>query len=215
MNDTSSKRTKRRGRPFSPLITRETALRAAIDIVDREGLEALSLQGVARALGVTAPSLYYHFRDKQDLLGLLARELLNEVGGTETAGQGWEERAIGLAVATRRVILAHPNAAPLMLIFFPRRIMLGAYERTLRDCPYAPEHHMTILEAMESLTYGGALFAAAAETRHVAAMPAFEAGHYPHLAKAMAVTPKDDEAVFIETLNVLFDGFRTRFGKRD
>lgn len=214
MSATNVKSPKRRGRPVTPLISREATIQAAIELVDTDGLEALSLQKVARALGVSAPSLYYHFKDKEELLRLIARELLREIGASEVPASEWEERAIGLSLATRRVILLHPNAAPLMLRFFPRSLMLGAYEQTLRQCPYPAEHHMVILEALEKLTYGTALFAAAAQTQRSNAMPAFKSSQYPKLGEAMELAPTDGEELFKETLRTLFDGFRARFGNR-
>jgi TetR/AcrR family tetracycline transcriptional repressor len=68
------------GRPLKPLITKDAAIAAAIELVDRDGLAALSVQAVARAMNVTAPSLYHHFKDKDELLQRVARALLLEVG---------------------------------------------------------------------------------------------------------------------------------------
>lgn len=210
---TSTKPRTKPGRPLKPLITKEAAIAAAIELVDREGLDGLSVQAVARVMKVTAPSLYYHFKDKDELLQLVARALLREVGEQSHAAADWEERAVELAVATRRVILRHCNAAPLMLRFFPRSLMLGAYETTLRDCPYPAQAHAAILESIEKLTYGSSLFAAAAEAHHSPAMPIFDAARYPLLADALAKAPGDEEALFVETIRLLFDGFRQRYGK--
>lgn len=209
------RRKKGPGRPLTPLITRETAIRASIDLLDREGLEALTVQAVARALTVQAPSLYYHFKNRDELLHMVTKTLLIEVGQAEKPGSTWEERVIDLAVATRRVILQHAHAGPLMLRFFPRALMLGAYERGLSDCPYAPRYQLAILDALEKLTYGTSLFDAAAKAHDHAAMPAFDAARYPLLADALAKSPVTDEALFIETLNVLLDGFSFRYGGRD
>ena len=201
----------RRGRPLKPLITKEAAIRAAIELTESEGMDALSVQGVARAMGVTAPSLYYHFKDKDELLQLVARALLREVGEEGGAAEGWKERAIALAIATRHVILRHPNCAPLMLRYFPRSVMLGAYETTLAECPYPSRHHAAILEALEKITYGASLFAAAAEAHHIPAMPAFDTHRFPNLAIALAEGP-EEEALFVETLELVFDGFEARYG---
>ena len=201
------------GRPLKVLITREAAVSAAIALLDAGGIDGLSVQAVARAMSVTAPSLYYHFKDKDELLQLVARTLLREIGEDLPAAAGWKEQAIALSIATRRVILRHPNAAPLLLRFFPRRLMLGAYEHTLEMCPYPAEHHAAVLEALEKLTYGSSFFAAAAEAHHVPAMPDFDAARYPRLAKALRVGPRE-EALFRETLELLFDGFEARYGKR-
>ncbi len=201
----------RAGRPLKPLITREAAVTAAMAVIDRDGLEALSVQSVARAMKVSAPSLYYHFKDKDELLQLVARELLRQIGKSTSPEASWEERMIGLSVATLRVILEHANAAPLMLRFFPRSLMLSAYENSLVDTPYPVEHQMVVVEAIEKLTYGTALFAAAAETYHLPAMPAFDADRYPRLAKALQAGPQDQLAMFEESLRALLDGFKARY----
>lgn len=208
-----AKRKKGPGRPLSPLITRETAIQVSIDLLDRKGLDALTVQAVARELGVQAPSLYYHFKNRDELLHMIAKTLLVEVGQGETPGASWEERVVELAVATRRVMLNHAHAGPMMLRFFPRELMLGAYERGLSDCPYPPEHHLAVLEALEKLTYGKSLFDAAAKAHDHAAMPPVDAARYPLLAAALAKTSVTDEALFVETLQVLLDGFRFRYGK--
>ena len=186
-------------------------MKVAIDLLDRDGINSLSVQAVARTMGVTAPSLYYHFKHKDELLQLVARTLLREVGQDAPAAAGWKARAIALSIATRRMILRHPNAAALMLRFFPRSLMLGAYERTLTDCPYPACHHVAILEALEKLTYGSSLFAATAKAHHLPAMPEFDTTKYPLLATALQQGERE-EALFVETLELLFDGFDARYG---
>ncbi len=212
MPATKQQRT-RAGRPLKPLITRQAAVAAAMGVIDRDGLEALSVQAVARAMKVSAPSLYYHFKDKDELLQLVALELLRQIGKSTSPDADWEDRMIGLSVGTLRVILQHANAAPLMLRFFPRSLMLSAYENSLVDTPYPLEHQMVVIEAIEKLTYGTALFAAAAETYHLPAMPAFDVERYPRLAEAIQAGPPDQLAVFEESLRALLDGFRARFGR--
>lgn len=205
-------RVPRAGRPATALITHRAAAEAALSMIDKNGLEALSLQSVARVLGVSAPSLYHHFRDKEELLTHVARLLLEYVGGEQLSWSvHWEERLIELSVATRRVMLRHPNAAPLALRFFPRQVMLPAYENSLADCPYPPEVQIVVSELTEKFTFGASLFAAAAETHHIPSMPSVDAAHFPFLARALAIAPTEEE-VFVESLHVLFDGMRARYG---
>lgn len=208
------RRVPRAGRPSSPLITREAAAEAALRLIDAKGLDALSLQAVAKELGVSAPSLYHHFRDKEELLAEVARSLLGEVGHEqEHWSTDWETRMVELSCATRRVALRHPNAAPLSLRFFPRRLMLPAYEAGLRDCPYPLSAHMIVHEVIEKFTYGSSLFAAAAETHHIPAMPEVDPAHFPRLAEALELAPSDEE-IFKQGLKVLLAGLRTQFGQK-
>lgn len=55
-----------------PPLQREAIVAAARDLIITGGLEALSLRRLAAQLGVTAPALYAHVRDKQDLLRSVA-----------------------------------------------------------------------------------------------------------------------------------------------
>ena len=55
-----------------PPLQRETIVAAARELIREAGLEALSLRRLAERLGVTAPALYAHVRDKTDLLRAVA-----------------------------------------------------------------------------------------------------------------------------------------------
>jgi len=74
--------------PGRPALTREIIVDAARQMVSTSGLAALSLRKLAAELGVTAPALYAHVRDKADLLKQLAdagfRELLGRYAEIDT-----------------------------------------------------------------------------------------------------------------------------------
>jgi AcrR family transcriptional regulator len=53
-------------------LTRELLVDRARAIVERDGVEAVTLRGLARDLGVTAPALYAYVADKHDLLAAVA-----------------------------------------------------------------------------------------------------------------------------------------------
>ncbi len=196
------------GRPSKSLISRESAASAALSVIDAQGLNKLSLELVARRLNVKAPSLYYHFKDKNELLAEVALILLKDIDPPKIDETDWEKTLVRLCKSARRSILRHPNAAPLLLQFFPRRILVGAYEFWISMCPYPPETHMAIIEGTEKLTYASALFAAAAKSYGVEPMPDFEIDQYPHLSKAVQANPYDDEEMFEEAVTAFLRGFR-------
>lgn len=201
-------------RPATALISRERAARAALGVIDVRGLGALSLEAVAKRLGVKAPSLYYHFNDKNALLAEVARLLLVDTpvpapADNETP-QDW---CVRIAVAARRSILQHPNAAALLLQFFPRHLLLGAYENSLNHYNVSPEQQLMALEGLEALTFGSALFAASSRTRGIDPMPDFDPERYPKLAMAVRRNPYDEEALFIETLRAFLRGLDLDNGK--
>lgn len=196
------------GRPSKSLISRDRAASAALSVIDTQGLDKLSLELVARRLGVKAPSLYYHFKDKNELLAEVALILLRDIDPPKIDENDWEKTLIRLCKSARRSILRHPNAAPLLLQFFPRRLLLGAYDFWISMCPYPPEAHMAIIEGTEKLTYASALFEAAARSYGIEPMPDFELEQFPHLTKAVQANPYDDEEMFEEAVTAFLRGFR-------
>lgn len=194
------------GRPARPLISRERAARAALGVIDVHGLDALSLEMVAQRMGVRAPSLYYHFKDKAELLSEIARLILLDVQIPDAAGLDWKQALLNLAVATRRSILQHPNAAQLLLQFFPRHLMLAAYDHWIAGCKLPADKHMVMIEGLEKITLGSALFEASCRSRSIEPMPQFDRAKLPHLADAIRANGLGDEALFIATLRAFFDG---------
>jgi AcrR family transcriptional regulator len=70
-------------------MNREQILDAALALVDREGIDALTVRRLASELGVGMMSLYYHVADKDALLEGVAERVLSDVeiptsGGTRT-----------------------------------------------------------------------------------------------------------------------------------
>ena len=67
----------KRGKP--PVLTEKQIVDAALTIIRQEGLDALSMRRLSRELGRSAMAPYWHVADKQELLDLVAREVLSEV----------------------------------------------------------------------------------------------------------------------------------------
>lgn len=197
-------------RPSKPLISRENAAEAALSAIDEHGLEALSLGLVAKKIGVRPPSLYHHFKDKSELLQEVARIMLVKMPAVRATGQSFEEQIIARCVATRQTLLKHPNAAPLILRYFPRHMLLAAYNRAASEEPYPTPIQMTVIDAVEKYTYGAALFEASARARGIDPMPPVDGEKYPSLAKAIEDNPFDDEQLFVESLRLFLVGVRER-----
>jgi TetR/AcrR family tetracycline transcriptional repressor len=60
-------------------ISQEAVVLAAIDILNREGIERLTMRALARALDVKAPALYWHIKNKQDLIDQIAEKMSEEM----------------------------------------------------------------------------------------------------------------------------------------
>jgi AcrR family transcriptional regulator len=93
-------------------ITRERLLSTALEIVDREGLDAVSMRRIGDALGIEAMSLYHYVANKAALLDGLVETVLAELGPTRKS-DSWESFLAARARRFRAVLLAHPNTLPL------------------------------------------------------------------------------------------------------
>jgi AcrR family transcriptional regulator len=85
---------------------------AAAEIADSEGLEAVTLSRVAKAIGVRPPSLYNHIDGRDGLMRLLAIESVSELAVAITGaavGRSREDALRAVAVAYRAYALDHPG----------------------------------------------------------------------------------------------------------
>ncbi|MFJ8001444.1 TetR/AcrR family transcriptional regulator [Streptomyces sp. NPDC096310] len=111
---------------------RQEILDAATRILEETGREdALSLRGVAREVGISAPSVYLHFKDKAELVSTALdaaysalAEVMSEAGETAAAaGAGPWERMRAIVTAYRRFAIDKPRRYRLMfsLEYEPKR----------------------------------------------------------------------------------------------
>lgn len=183
-------------------------------VIDEHGLEGFNLALVAKRLGVKAPSLYHHFKDTNEIPAQVARLVLLDVPTLEPKDETWQEMLIARCVETRRLLLRHPRAAVLILHFFPRHLLLSAYEKAAGEQPFADDVRMSVIEGSEKLTYGSALFEAAARVEGVVPMPTVDPAAYPELSRAISANPFDNEALFAETLQMYLAGVAQRVGSQ-
>ncbi len=100
--------------PERQALTRQRILEAALELLDAEGLEALSMRRLGAVLGVEAMSLYHHFSSKGALLDGIVALLLRQVPLPEIDSAPWDLAILQGFVDFRRVMLAHPSAVPLV-----------------------------------------------------------------------------------------------------
>lgn len=198
-------------RPSQPLIYKSAAVAAAIKIIDTEGLEALSVLRLAQELGVKAPSLYHHFADKSAILAAVSRAVIAQTVVPRKPGpERWPEWFVQLSVNSRKVILRHRNAAPLLLQYLPRQLLTKQYDdaaRYLEANGVPASLHVQILDGVETLTYGSAIAEAMGPPGiRKAIFPGVEADRYPALARAQAANPYTARQLFEESIRNFLRG---------
>lgn len=95
-----------------PGLTLERIVRAAVELADAEGLDAVTMRAVAERLGFTTMSLYRHVPGKAELVDLMHDEVLGETGGgaseEEEAGPPWRRELVEWAREALAVRRRHP-----------------------------------------------------------------------------------------------------------
>ncbi len=180
-------------RPKVPLISKRAALAAALDIIDTEGIDALSIRRLAERLGVNGASLYHHFHNKDEIVVGAAKLALEEVRVPQGHEEPWEVWLLRNARRLRAAFRDHPDLVPVML----RREPLGIGTSQL-DATFAmlEEEGVPIgaiapmMEALELYAIGSALHEAGAGTT------APDPKRAPHLVRADAQRALDSDEIF-------------------
>ena len=76
----------------------------ALALGDAEGLEELTIRRLAQELGVTPMALYWHFRNKEELLAGLAEQVWSEIDTDIDPTAGWAQQLRGLLESLVQVL---------------------------------------------------------------------------------------------------------------
>ena len=89
-------------------ISREAIVTAAVQLLDREGLAALSMRRLAEELGTGAATLYWHVGSKDGLLDLVLDHVIGEQKIPDPDPAHWREQLKEVARIQRAISLRHP-----------------------------------------------------------------------------------------------------------
>lgn len=200
-------------------LTRDQVVRAAVEMIDLEGLGGLTIRGLAARLGVTAPTLYWHVQDKRHLLDLVAEHVLAQVPDTARPladGESvWEWLAEHIRIR-RAVLLAHRDSVQVVAGNRPTADSLPQIEQTLRVLVGAgldPAEAVRVLTALGSYLLGDVLETQAAQDRVDGGPDGFDPAAFP-LVAAAAGGARDEDDRFEEGLGLMLDGLRARMASR-
>ncbi|WP_280425193.1 TetR/AcrR family transcriptional regulator C-terminal domain-containing protein [Nocardia carnea] len=122
------------GRRGSP-VTRAAVLGAAVEIVDRDGIDGLSMRRLAEAVGRDPMVIYRHLPNKAAVLDGVA-EVVFEALSVDAEAPDWVAEVRRVAREFRRVALAHPRVVPLLVtrpLATPLGLRPAAVVRPLED----------------------------------------------------------------------------------
>jgi AcrR family transcriptional regulator len=140
--------------------SREELVRAAIEIIDAHGLEAVSMRTLGRSLGVSTMGLYRYVQTKEELLALVPEHLLLTTAEAVLRSDSSATALRAVADGLRAVLESHPRAAPLFARPTPGPVMsrAGAHCTTLLQNEGArPEEAFEMVRAVVAQVVGEAL----------------------------------------------------------
>ena len=144
-----------------PGLSRDAILDAAIGLLDRDGLAALSMRKLGAALGVEAMSLYNHVPSKDSLLDGIHERILLSLDPPASA-RSWQAFVRHQANALHRALLAHPNAIPLFATrpaATPAAIeRLDRYLEVLLRAGFKPLDALSVIQLVAQLVVGHAMW---------------------------------------------------------
>lgn len=112
-------RRRRRRAPARVPLSREAIVEAALRVVDAEGLDATSMRRVAEELGTVPSALYWHVRNKDELLQLVFDRVAGELELPEPDPENWQEQLKAMGREMRRVLTSHRDIARVSLGSIP------------------------------------------------------------------------------------------------
>ncbi len=101
-----------------PALTREQVLTTALEIIDKDGVEALTMRRLGQLLDRNPMAIYRHAANKDALLDGIIEHVISELvvpQPSRNGNQDWEGALRRTAHAFRRIALAHPHVVPLLV----------------------------------------------------------------------------------------------------
>ncbi len=199
-------------------LNRERILEAAVDFVDREGLDALSMRKLGAELGVEAMSLYNHVPGKDALLSGMVELMLR---GLEIPpeNESWEARVREAYRRFRRLAHEHPHVFPLLIVRPPDTMdgawLVETFLETLQKAGFDPHAALRAYRTLTSYTVGYVT----SEIRGFAMEPGngrvgargLQKDDFPRLAElSPSLDGVDRDAEFEGGLDLILSGLRAK-----
>ncbi|MEC3975238.1 TetR/AcrR family transcriptional regulator C-terminal domain-containing protein [Amycolatopsis sp. H20-H5] len=206
-------------------LSRQVILETALQLLDEVGLDKLTLQRIADVLGVQTPALYWHIKNKRELLAHMADELVRsqfEDFAPPRPGEPWDQCMVDLARRIYRTLLSRRDGARL---FAGAHLQHGFAQRSLenvlaalRSAGFTTFEALTACSTLVNYTTGTVI-----EQQSVASMRASGAKEAPQadgipggpdeLSTAEVSALFNQEAMFERGLEIIVAGMGAKFAR--
>ncbi|GAA5029402.1 TetR/AcrR family transcriptional regulator [Actinopolymorpha pittospori] len=151
-------------------LTRDQIVRAAVDLLDAEGLEGLNMRALGKRLDSAATAVYWHVKNKDNLVLLAADHVWSELTLPDLNPADWRTAAATMATDLYRMFTLHPW----LVQAFAAHVLYGEGKSRFDD------HGLAVFEA--------AGFAAARADQVAAAVFTYVLGNAAGAAAAASLT---------------------------
>jgi len=204
---------------------------AGMTVLDRDGLEGLSLRHLGAELGSGATSVYWHVPNKEVLLDLLVDRLMGEAADEtrHDPGASWRAELSAHSLALRTVLRRHIGGAPLLAARTPvgpngLRFMEGVLS-ALADASFGGHQRALAYAALTGYTIGQVVLGSRRGPTTPKGRPArgeelqrlggllrgAPRGSYPNVAESAAdLAELTDEEAFSYGLQLMLDGLAAK-----
>ena len=142
--------------PRAP-ITRDAIVEAALVVLDKVGMDGLSMRRVAEELGTGAASLYWHVRNKDELFQLIFDRVTREVILPEPDPAHWKEQLKALGYQMRDTLRKYRDVARLSfgrIPAGPQTALLAEWLFTLLQPVGVPDEAIAMVADVAGLYVG-------------------------------------------------------------
>jgi AcrR family transcriptional regulator len=203
-------------------LDRKIILAQAFAILNDTGVEGLTLRRLAARLGVQAPAIYWHFKNKQELLDEMATQVFREAVDEAPpfdASQGWQDWALMYCLGLRRTLLRYREGAKMYsgtyltdpALYAP----MDASLRKLTSAGFTLRQAAIGVGALYSYVVGFVIEEQAVEPLPGQANPQYDLAHrdarvdrekYPLAHAAGAAMFGDQDSRFVEGISLIVAG---------
>lgn len=196
-------------------LSREDFTKAALKVVDADGLEALTFRRLGVELNVSYTAAYTYFESHAELVDALVGDLLTDIlAGVDLSVGTPREKLMTMATLMRRELSKHPRVLPAFLVSTSE----------VRGYPIATAAVLAIMEeaglhgrdlslayrVLESYVFGSTAFDFGAAPEHLKARKSSYArvNHpdFQELSRSMRAIEEHNEEAFARGLSILLDG---------
>ncbi len=205
-------------------LQRDGIVSIALDLMNRIGLDALTLRRLAQELHVQAPALYWHFKNKQELLNAMAETMVlssypSDAAAEEMVQLEWSEWLGVMANTLRNTLLKYRDGARLFAVAEVSKGALFGLDLALGVLVKAGFGYQEALIGVSTIVNYtlGITFEDQTTTRREGAAEYFRellaASNLPHVTAALGditeVQPPDSDYEFELGLQVIIAGIKT------